>query len=176
MALDQFRDGMPDKYRGLNSPAGTTGEQGLNIVPEELAGQKYTSVQFGAAGQQLLKGMRRAIRTVALTGNNVIVDDIILNDEFLIDYLEVLEGLAVYFVGVYCDAETLMAREALRPGRFPGTATGQIDTCHQHQKYDLIVDTSRQTPQACAQAVVNLLGTPPETSAFEALRSGRLCQ
>ena len=33
MALDQFRDGLPDKFRGLNSPPGTTGSRGLNVVP-----------------------------------------------------------------------------------------------------------------------------------------------
>ena len=33
VALDQFRDGMADKYRGLNAPAGTTGDMGLNVVP-----------------------------------------------------------------------------------------------------------------------------------------------
>ncbi len=33
IALDQFRDGMPGKYRGLNSPSGTPGNLGLNVVP-----------------------------------------------------------------------------------------------------------------------------------------------
>ncbi len=38
MALDQFRDGMPGKYRGLNSPKGTQGDLGLNVVPIEKDG------------------------------------------------------------------------------------------------------------------------------------------
>ena len=28
LALDQFRDGLPDKFRGLNAPEGTTGRLG----------------------------------------------------------------------------------------------------------------------------------------------------
>ena len=33
IALDQFRDGMGGRYRGLNSPPGTPGARGLNVVP-----------------------------------------------------------------------------------------------------------------------------------------------
>ena len=33
LALDQFRDGMPPAYRGLNSPEGCPGARGLNVVP-----------------------------------------------------------------------------------------------------------------------------------------------
>ena len=33
VALDQFRDGLPDQYRGLNAPRGSTGDWGVNVTP-----------------------------------------------------------------------------------------------------------------------------------------------
>ena len=53
MALDQFRDGLPDKFRGLNSPPGTTGSRGLNVVPVIDGEKAYTSIQFGEEGKKL---------------------------------------------------------------------------------------------------------------------------
>ena len=51
VALDQYRDSLPDKYRGLNSPPGTLGYDGLNVVPIELEdGRKITSIKFGDYG------------------------------------------------------------------------------------------------------------------------------
>ena len=171
VALDQFRDGMPAKYRGLNSPAGTTGERGLNVVPvHNRQGEAYTSIQFGSDGRTLLRGMRRAMATMASEGVNLLIDDIILEAEFLDDYLEAMSDLELYFVGVRCPEAVISEREAVRPGRFPGTATGHLEICHAHGDYDVEVDTSQATPEECAMAVINRLHAgPPE--AFARLRN-----
>lgn len=165
IALDQFRDGLPLKYRGLNAPAGTTGEQGLNVVPVD---NSYTHIQFGQVGKTVLKGMRRAIAAMAHAGNNVIVDDIILQPEFLDDYLYVLQDLEVVFVGVKCSEKVLNDREHARPGRFPGTAKGHIAVCHAHDIYDVEVDTSRYDPQECAATIVTFM-SDSRPCAFERL-------
>lgn len=169
IALDQFRDGLPLKYRGLNAPAGTTGEQGLNVVPID---NSYTNIRFGRVGKTVLNGMRRAIASMAHAGNNVIIDDIILQPEFLDDYLYVLKDLEVVFVGVKCPEEVLDDREQARPGRFPGTARGHLGVCHAHNVYDVEVDTSIYDPQECAARIINFM-TNSRPSAFEQLSSER---
>ena len=170
IALDQFRDGMPDKFRGLNAPPETTGWRGLNVVPVSEGDSPYTSVRFGAQGIALLKGMRRAMRTFVDAGINIIIDDIILEPEFLTDYLEVFSGIQVWFVGIRCDLAIIEDREALRLGRFPGTARGHLKQCHAHNQYDIEVDTGRLTPAQCTASIVSALagGTP---TAFETLRA-----
>ncbi len=159
MALDQFRDGMPDKYRGLNAPAGSLGAEGLNVVPVVDAHGRHTAVEFGAIGKQMLGGMRRAIATMVNSGTNVIIDDIILEPEFLDDYLEAFAGLYVLFVGVQCPREVLSTRENARPGRFPGTAVGHFEVCHAHDLYDVRVDTSKDLPPVCARQVIEFMNT-----------------
>jgi len=154
VALDQFRDGLPDKFRGLNAPVGTDGSRGLNVVPVD---GRTTKILFGETGVMLLKGMRRAIAAMADAGNNIIVDDIILHKDFLDDYLHVFAHLHVYFVGVHCALSVVNEREAKRPGRFPGTAAGHLELCHAHKTYDVEVDTGEQSVDECSSKVISCL-------------------
>jgi len=163
IALDQFRDGMPGRYRGLNSPAGSPGDSGLNIVPREKQGQLLTHIRFGEHGEQVLRGMRRAIAAFARVGNNVIIDDLLFKPEYLLDYAEALAGVPTWLIGVRCSLEVVNERERQRTGRFPGTATSHFHEVHAHNAgYDLEIDTSDLGPKACAVAIIERLRSPPE--------------
>ena len=168
IALDQFRDGMSERFRGLNSPAGDTGARGLNVVPVERDGEQMTEIRFGDAGRQVLRGMRRAIAVFAREGNHVIVDDLMFEQSFLLDYLEALAGLRVTFAGVRCELDVVNAREAARPGRFPGTATSHFHSVHAHCIYDVEVDSTDSTPRQCAQQIMRAAEETPR--AFDRLR------
>ncbi len=162
IALDQFRDGMPGKFRGLNSPPGTPGELGLNVVPVEKDGERVTEIRFGAHGEQILRGMRRAIAAFVKVGNNVIIDDILFKKEYLLDYAAALDGLEAWLIGVRCSLEIVNERETKRMGRFPGTATSHYDEVHAHGSgYDLEIDTTSSTPRECAERIIERLDSPP---------------
>ncbi len=166
IALDQFRDGMPGRYRGLNSPEDTPGASGLNIVPQAREGELLTHIQFGEHGEQVLCGMRRAIAAFAKAGNNVIIDDLLFKPDYLEDYAEALKGIPAWLIGVRCSLEVVNARESLRSGRFPGTATSHFHEVHAHNRgYDLEVDTSSAAPKACALAIIDRLKSPPSVLA-----------
>lgn len=170
IALDQFRDGMPGRYRGLNSPAGSPGDQGLNVVPVERDGERVTEIRFGDHGEQVLRGMRRAIAAFAHAGNHVIIDDLLFKPEYLDDYADVLEGLDTWLIGVRCTLAEVNRREQQRMGRFPGTATSHYRQVHAHAtEYDLEVDTSATSPRQCAQHIVDRLDSRPR--ALEDLRA-----
>ncbi len=171
IALDQFRDGMGGRYRGLNSPPGTPGARGLNVVPVSRGNDRVTEVRFGDLGKQVLRGMRRAIAAFAAEGNNVIIDDLMFEPGFLFDYVNTLAGFEVLFVGVRCPIDVVNAREAKRPGRFPGTATSHFDVVHKHCVYDIEVDTGASTPRQCAEQIIARLSAGEANDAFDRLRS-----
>lgn len=174
IALDQFRDGMPAQYRGLNSPEGSTGAMGLNVVPIVNHDGAHTDIQFGSMGLTMLKGMRRAIASMAQVGNNIIIDDIIMHDEFLQDYLDALEGLHVIFVGIRCPMKVIEEREQRRVGRFPGTAIAHFKSAHAHGTYDIEVDTSTQSPETCAEKIKQFVCRGEnKPTAFQELRTRR---
>ena len=168
ISLDQFRDGMPGRYRGMNSRSDEPGSRGLNVVPVD----GVTRLRFGDIGRLTLRGMRRAAAAFAATGIDVVVDDLLLEPDFLRDYLEVFTGFEVTFTGVHCDLEILGAREQARPGRFPGTAAAHFEQVHEGCEYDIEVDTGQLTPKECAKRVLAASRDCRSPSAFERLRVG----
>ena len=166
LALDQFRDGLPMRYRGLNSPAGTPGHAGLNIIPERhpTSPQGVTKIEFGDHGRTVLQAMRRSIAAFVDLGLNVVVDDLLLEPEFVEDYARVLDPQRVWVVGVRCDLETVNAREANRVGRFPGTALAHFEQVHAHiDQYDIEVDTGNTTAIEAADYIIAQMQYPPQT-------------
>lgn len=164
IALDQFRDGMAGRFRGFNSPPESPGGLGLNIVPLDTEEGRLTHIRFGSYGEQMLRGMRRAMAAFARAGNNVIIDDLIFKRAYLIDYVEALAGLDTWFIGVRCSRDVVQEREGKRTGRFPGTAISHYKTVHAHgATYDLEVDTSATSPRSCAEAIIARLHRPPES-------------
>ena len=84
------------------------------------------------------------------------------------DYRAALAGLNVWFVGVRCALGVVEQREALRPGRFPGTANSHFESVHAHGlDYDLEVDTSENDPNTCARQIMQRLATPPVAFALK---------
>jgi chloramphenicol 3-O phosphotransferase len=64
-----------------------------------------------------------------------------------------LGDLTVLWVGITCDAEVAEAREALRGDRVPGMARSQATHVHTNMVYDVVIDTSDQTSDACAEII-----------------------
>ena len=168
IALDQFRDGMSGRYRGMNSAPREPGSRGLNVVPID----GMTQLRFGDIGRLTLRGMRRAAAAFAATGIDVVVDDLLLEPDFLRDYLEVLSDYEVTFVGVRCDVQTANARESARKGRFPGTAAAHFEVVHVGCEYDVEIDTTRETPRQGAERILATARELPRPSAFDRLRQG----
>lgn len=169
IGLDQFRDGMPSRYRGMNAPAGTPGYAGLNVVPVTLGDQRATEIRFGDVGQKMLHGMHRAIAAFVVSGNDVIIEDLILHPKILKDYLVALRDQWVLFVAVRCPIEVVQERETMRPGRFPGTAHSHYGVVHAHNDYDLEVDTSVMSSHQCADKIVDYLASNPKPKSFQRL-------
>ena len=171
VALDQFRDGMPDRIRGLNSPAGSPGASGLNVVPRAVDGEALTHIEFGDVGERVLRAMRRSVAALANEGIWVVVDDLLFKPAYLHDYAVALRDVPSYLVGVRCPAAVVETREGERTGRFPGTARSHFETVHAHgANYDVEVDTSRLSPADCAAVVCDRLATAPV--ALEQYRAG----
>ncbi len=164
IALDQFRDGMPGRVRGLNSPAGDPGASGLNVVPEERDGEWVTHIRFGDYGERVLAGMRRTVASLTELGCNVIVDDLLFKRAYLDDYVQVLNADKTWFIGVKCSLDVVHQREARRLGRFPGTAVSHYDQVHAHgAPYDLEVDTSDAKASDIARTIIARLDSAPST-------------
>jgi chloramphenicol 3-O phosphotransferase len=63
----------------------------------------------------------------------------------------------VYFVGIRCPLAVLEAREKARGDRKIGMAASQVERVHERKIYALEVDTSIQSPEECAAAILGFV-------------------
>lgn len=130
----------------------------------------------GAAAEAPWRPLGRLFyETVALfatSGVDVVAEQVFQNPVQLVDAVEVLHELPLWFVGVRCDLAEAERREAQRgDGTKPGTARSQINKVHAHDVYDIEVDTTTTSSSAAAHAIIRGLETNP--SAFQQLAVGR---
>ena len=114
-------------------------------------------------------GFAKCIAALASSGNNVIVDDVIAPPQELpagheFDALDLLRQrmtvlcpFDVLFVKVFCPLDELERREAARGDRSVGLARFQYNQVHKYAIYDVVVDTSQDTPEDAAAKTLQAL-------------------
>jgi chloramphenicol 3-O phosphotransferase len=101
--------------------------------------------------------MRAAVAASARAGNDMLVDDVFVDPEWLDAWRRELSDLEWFLVGVLAPLEVLEERERARGNRIAGEARAQFDVIHNGIEYDLVVDSARQSPQECAAAIIAML-------------------
>ena len=145
--IDRFIWMLPKRY--LNRP-----------LWDDVLGQ---ATQAGAAGQRLFRGMHRAIRELALCGNNVLADHVLVEPDWVEQCASLFCDLPAYLVGVRCPLDVLEQRERSRKDRTLGQAKAQFPLVHKVAVYDLELDTSLLSVETCAFEIKRRLenGVPP---------------
>ncbi len=121
----------------------------------------------------IVNGFHESAAAIARAGNNVIVDYVLQQPEWLDACVKAFEGgLPALFVGVHCPLEVLEAREVSRGGdRKQGAARFQFNRVHSHRTYDLELDTSSLGVEACVSEIIAYIESGSKPSAFERLRA-----
>ncbi|WP_426241896.1 chloramphenicol phosphotransferase CPT family protein [Nocardioides sp. LHG3406-4] len=114
-------------------------------------------------------GYHRAVAGLAAVGNDVIMDYPLSEAWRLEDLLDVLDGYDVTLIEVRCAPEELDRRERERGDRPAGLARSQT-AVYDHGAFDITVDTTHESAEACAAAIVHALASVPSPKAFERLR------
>jgi chloramphenicol 3-O phosphotransferase len=152
----------------LDKPAlHVTFDSFIEMLP---AYELFKPEQFHVAFERMASGFHRTLPILATTGLPLIVDHVLQEPEWLRECVEVLAQARVWFVGVHCPLAELERREQGRGNRMPGLARHQFPRVHQHELYDVEVDTSQLTPEACARRIHEALRSTPEPHAFQQLR------
>ena len=111
----------------------------------------------GSVGERLVAGMRAAIAACARCGNDLLVDDVFLEREWLDGWRDELADLEWLLVGVFAPLPVLEERERIRGNRIKGEARAQVDAIHAGIEYDVRVDTASQSPEECARVIFDAL-------------------
>jgi chloramphenicol 3-O phosphotransferase len=149
MEMDAFIDMLPANLQ--DHP------DGFAYETLEIDGKPQVVIKTGPIGERTLRGMRHAVVATAAQGNNLILDEVLLDDEKT-EYRSLLAPFNVSWVGVLASLDVLEARERQRGDRLIGLARWQYDRVHKSMQYDLEVDTGSATPMECAELIKRKLG------------------
>lgn len=139
--MDAFIDMLPGSL--LHHP------DGISFAAVEGSERPTVAIRTGPAARRLFAGMHAAIAAMAGAGNNLIVDDVML-DGRADEYRTLLAGHRLHVVGVFASLDVLEERERRRGDRLIGLARWQFDRAHRGIDYDLRLDTDSATPRECA--------------------------
>lgn len=128
------------------------------------------ATQAGPAGHTLMSGMHHAIAALSRAGNHVIADHVLVEPAWLSECATLLSDLPAYLIGVRCPLDVLEQREKARRDRTWGQARAQFDLVHVPGIYDLEVDTSVSSPDACAAQIRARLASGARPTALARIR------
>ncbi len=155
IGIDNFFVGvLPPKFYLENKPEHYVVMRGVSS--EDKDGKLFT-LEVGSEGQKVIKGMHRAIAAYAQCGNNVIVDYIKYEQDWIPDLKEALHGINVIWVGVTASLESIQQREKKRGTSPEGHARSHYHTVHQSINYDLMLDTDNLTPEQASDEIIKLM-------------------
>jgi chloramphenicol 3-O phosphotransferase len=165
--IDTIINMLPNKYRFRGEKA----KEGFNFILDQDKYGPIMSLQVGEYGRSILNSVADIVRLLDEKGFNIIIDDILMSDESLINYVEKLAKNSVYFVGVHCGIKTLEEREILRGDRIIGSGRDQMNRCHRlTPQYDIQVDTTHTSSFDCAKEILNFVAKKHDPQGFKVLR------
>jgi len=145
LAMDAFIDMLPARLIGA--------PEGFVFEPTTDQGRPSVAIRTGPAFERVMSGMRHAIAAMARAGNNLIVDDVMLDGGEAEAYQALLADLSPRFVGLFAPLEILEQRERDRGDRMAGLARWQYSRVHEGLAYDLEIDTAASSPAQAAQII-----------------------
>lgn len=150
VAMDAFLHMLPRTLFGQ--------PDGLVFEPIPGQGGPCVAVRSGPAVEQAMRGMRRAVAAMAAQGNDLIVDEVMLDGAKERNYRTLLAPFDARFVALHAPLEVLEAREQARGDRMAGLARWQFGRVHRGIAYDLEIDTATATPAECARVIRDAFG------------------
>lgn len=138
--------GVDTLIRAMPGPL-TASSRGIKVAP---GGQITVGPAFRALESAWIDG----VAAMARAGARVIVDEVFLGGSASQQrWRRALDGLAVLWVGVRCEAAVTGWREVARGNRVAGTAVAQADVVHRGVVYDLEIDTTHAEAMECARII-----------------------
>jgi len=113
---------------------------------------------------RMVSGMNRSIAAMAEEQNNLIVDNVLVDKDWMTQTLELLGDRYVLFVGLSCPLEELECREKKRDERRQGFARAQIENIHLGKIYDIELDTGVLSVEECVEQVLEYYNTQTPTA------------
>ncbi len=169
LGIDTFFHMVSPRWGG--GIGGPLSVDGFRYVKTSVDHAPSIRIMYGDVGRRVLCGMHRAVVALAACGNSVLVDEMLLDQTVLDDWVDALHGLSVCVVSLHASLTTLEQREQQR-GNEVGLARGHLRD-NLIDVYDLDLDTTHHGPRALARAIAQYVESDAEWTAMRQLSRHR---
>lgn len=158
LGIDQLFDNILPDYYGLGEiePKGKFDTNDIRYVTTiDVAGKPAIKLHIGKAGRKVISGMHYAIAEYVKQGNNVVVDYIKYEDDWLEELQKALENIEVFYVGIKYPLEIIEAREKSRSTSPVGHARSHYYAVHDGLNYDLEITDPSLSAEEIAKKILS---------------------
>lgn len=151
LGVDSFIDMLPEQYMIDGSKAK---EGYFSFVSDNNEKGETIFIKDGPLSNQVFGCLPHICKILADAGNNLVIDEVVLNNDLFLIYKNELKNHSTCFVCVLCDLAELQKREISRGDRHIGLSKGQFSNIHINKTYDLLVDTTSLAVEEAAKKIL----------------------
>ncbi len=132
-----------------------------NDLFQEMIGEDYLKEDYWKYLGEVIIMMYHTAKLYSDMGKNVLIDGVLVEREGVAPHYErmlgILGGNPLDIVEVYCPPEICRQRNIARGDRYEDQSDEQAALMAKDIRYSMRVDTSKLTPEACAEAILRKL-------------------
>lgn len=132
-----------------------------NDLFQEMVGEQYLQENYWKYLSEVIIMMYHTAKLYSDMGKNVLIDGILVEREEIKPHyqqlMEIMKDNPIDIVEVYCPLEICRQRNIERGDRFENQSEEQAELMSNEISYRLRVDTSKHTPQECAEQIVKAI-------------------
>lgn len=149
--IDTFLASQSERFFAIDG----TLTDGVSWVPTTVDGMPAFDIVPGELGLGMIRASHSFWSSCVEAGLDQVIDDVWVIPEQPTGLERALSRATVLWVGVHCPLPIIVQREQDRGDRPVGAARGHYRLTHSFRDYDVTVDTSSATPDACAALIVD---------------------
>lgn len=136
-------------------PGGSHEKEGFYYEQIKTNDGEFPELRHGAVGAKFLQEMMRDIIALANSGNNLIVDFVMSDDENNM-LINSCKDSTIIQIGIKPPLEEVIKREMARGDRKVGIAEAAYEAFYQGKKFDIVIDSKELSPSIAAAQILNL--------------------
>ena len=156
IGIDKVISMMPDHLNDWTGKQSTIGFWWK--IEFDNNGKTCSKIMLGNFAEKVSKSFFSMTQALLNDGHNVIIDEVCLDQKKAQNWQKILSKFDTSYVGITANLKELEEREKTRGNRMIGSARSQTEIVHTVGfKYDLMIDTSKNTVNESAKMILNLL-------------------
>lgn len=132
-----------------------------NDLFEQMIGDKHLHEDYWKYLSEVIIMMYHTARLFSDSGKNILIDGILVERPELVPHYDKVKGIFMGYpleiVEVYCPLDICRKRNIERGDRSEDQSDWQSELMAENIQYSCSVDTSLNTPEECAEIIINTL-------------------